>query len=105
MNLKSGFVKKEWPLSNPEGGHWTLVKFIEDNDDTLTTDNYVPVFRKGTAITSIFLSNTSEGTLPQGSTASDTYDILEKFYESSTIPVEQWNVNGDKPSQTQMCPS
>jgi hypothetical protein len=102
MNLECGFVRKEWLLSNPEKDYSTLVKFIEDNDDALTTDRYVPVFRKRTAMTSIFLSNTLEGTLPQGSTASDTYNILEKMYESSSIPVEQWDVGGDKPSRTQM---
>jgi hypothetical protein len=81
-NVDTDFVTKEWLLHDPDSRYLSLVKFIEDKNGAVSEDNYATVFLKRTALTSIFLSNSLEGTLPRGSTASETYNILETTYKN-----------------------
>ena len=76
---------------------------MKDEDGAVSEDNYATVFLKRTAMTSIFLSNSLEGTLPRGSTASETYNILETAYKNREVSEDEpWNVDGKKPSRSQM---
>ena len=76
---------------------------MEDKNGAVSKDNYATVFLKRTAMTSIFLSNSLEGTLPRGSTASETYNILETTYKNCEVPKDEpWNVDGKTPSRSQM---
>jgi Fic family protein len=102
-NVDTDFVTKEWLLHDPDSRYLSLVKFIEDKNGAVSEDNYATVFLKRTALTSIFLSNSLEGTLPRGSTASETYNILETTYKNCEVPEDEpWNVDGKTPSRTQM---
>ena len=102
-NVDTDFVTKEWLLHDPDSSYLSLVKFMEDKNGAVSEDNHATVFLKRTALTSIFLSNLSEGTLPRGSTASETYNILETTYKNCEVPEDEpWNVDGKTPSRSQM---
>jgi Fic family protein len=97
------FVAKEWLLDDPDSSYESLVKFMEDENGAVSEDNYATVFLKRTAMISIFRSNSLEGTLPLGSTASETYNILETTYKNCEVPDDEpWNVDGNTPSRSQM---
>ena len=102
-NVDTDIVTKEWLLDDPDSSYLSLVEFMEDKNGAVSEDNYAAVFLKRTAMTSIFLSNSSEGTLPRGSTASETYNILETTYKNCEVPEDEpWNVDGKTPSRSQM---
>ena len=97
------FVTKEWLLDDPDSSYESLVKFMEDENGAVSEDNYATVFLKRTAMISIFRSNSLEGTLPLGSTASESYNILETTYKNCEVPDDEpWNVDGNTPSRSQM---
>ena len=97
------FVTKEWLLDDPDSSYESLVKFMEDENGAVSEDTYATVFLKRTAMISIFRSNSLEGTLPLGSTASETYNILETTYKNCKVPDDEpWNVDGNTPSRSQM---
>ena len=80
------FSEKEWYVSEPDKLFSELLIFI--GSEALLSDSYVNVFQKRMALSTVFLSNKLEGTLPLGITESETYVILESFYDEG-IPIGQ----------------
>lgn len=99
------FSEKEWYVTEPDKLFSELLMFI--GSEALLSDSYVNVFQKRMALSTVLLSNKLEGTMPHGITESETYVILESFYDEG-IPIGQaqpWDVDGkndQKSSRTQL---
>lgn len=67
------------------------------NNETIINDGYIPIFKKRMALSTVFVSNKLEGTMPQGISESETYEILDAFYEEhllENVP-HSWDVDGE----------